>query len=254
MSAIHVFIISWRGQHNRAAHIAKSIDGAADNISIVYSDPDSAPEALNGHNLIHRDDSLYWADKFQACIEHCKPDEIMLVIHADCQCDDWPSVVTRCKAAFEKYADLGVWSPRLTGTPWRLERTRMRRIPDSNCSVVAQTDGIVFALSPSLYDRMKRLDYNNNLYGLGIDWLFICATYAQGKLAVVDEGILVRHCVTRGYSTEDARAQKRAFLTQMTPDEYDAYMRLKGHMHKRRIPSKILYFFERMAPRKTLYS
>lgn len=254
MPAIHVFIISWRGQHHRAAEIAKSIDGAADQLSIVYSDPGNPPDALKRYRLIRRDDNLFWADKFQACIERCAPGEIMLIIHADCKCDDWSAVVSRCKTAFEKYGDMGVWSPRLTGTPWRLVRTRIRRIPNSSCSVVAQTDGLVFALSPSLYDRMKRVDYSNNLYGLGIDWLFICAAYAQGKIAVVDEGILVRHPVARGYSSEEARAQKRTFLTQMLSDEYDAYLRLKSHMHKRRIPSKILYFLERMAPRKSLYS
>lgn len=117
MSAIHVFIISWPDQYQRAADIAKSLDNTVDTLSIIYSDPGDPPAALNGRHLIRRDDNLFWADKFQACIEQCAPSKIMLAIHADCQCDDWPQVMTHCREAFAHYGNLGIWSPRLTGTP-----------------------------------------------------------------------------------------------------------------------------------------
>lgn len=244
MPAIHVFIISWHGQHERAAAIAQSLGNIADRLSIIYSDPDTQPACLNGFSLIRRDNQLFWADKFQACLEQCAQDAIMLVIHADCRCDDWPRVIALCRAAFARFAELGIWSPKLTGTPWRLERTRMRRISGSDYSVVAQTDGLVFALSPALYPRMRQADYSGNLYGLGIDWLFICAAYARGMTAITDEAITVHHPITRGYSTQDARAQKHAFLRQMSDEEQQAYRQLKAHMRVRKIFSKVLYWIE----------
>lgn len=234
MPAIHIFIISWRGQHEQAATIATSLHGSADKLTIIYSDPDGEPASLETFSLVRRSDTLYWADKFQACLENCADDEVMLVIHADCRCDDWPRLIARCRSAFEHFAEVGVWAPRITGTPWRLERTRIKRISDSDYSVVAHTDGLVFALNPALYARMRQADYSGNIYGLGIDWLFLCAAYARGMTALIDEAVVVRHPVTRGYSTKQAREQKRAFLKRMTSEELKAYSRLKTHMRPRR--------------------
>lgn len=242
MPAIHVFIISWRGQHERAAAIARSVATSADKLSIVYSDPSGQPQSLEGLPVIERDNRLFWADKFQACLEQCAPEDIMLIIHADCLCEDWQRMVTRCKAAFAHFAELGIWTPRIIGTPWRLERTRMQRIAGSDYSIVAHTDGLVFALNPALYPRMKRADYSGNVYGLGIDWLFLCAAYARGMTAITDEAITVRHPISRGYSSANARKQKRAFLNQMTAEEQLVYSRLRVHLRKRHIYHKLHWF------------
>lgn len=245
MSNIHVFIISWRGQHNRAAQIANNLSGRLNKIAIVYSGPDA--EILDGLDcqLIRRDDHLFWADKFRACLDHCDPQDIMLVIHADCTCDDWGQLIDKCRQAHARIEDLAVWSPKLRGTPWRLERTRMRRIEGSECTIVAQTDGLVFALSPAIAERMRSADYSENFYGLGIDWLFVCAAYARHQLAVVDESILVHHALSRGYSSKEARAQKHVFLkTQLTPDEHAAYVWLKRQMAPRKHYGKLLYRLE----------
>lgn len=246
MTAIHVFIISWKGQHERAAAIARSLEAHTDRLSVVYSDPGEQPACLEGHHPIRRDNDLFWADKFQACLEYCAPDEIMLLIHADCRCDDWPEIVTLCRAGFARFPDMGVWAPRLTGTPWRPERIRMKRIPGTQCCTVAQTDGLVFALSPALYPRMKQADYSGNLYGLGIDWMFVSAAYARGMTAIVDESITVHHPVTRGYSTKEARAMKHAFLLQMPPDEQAAYKRIRIHALKRKFISNFLSKIEKL--------
>lgn len=130
------------------------------------------------------------------------------------------------------------------GHPVRLERTRMQRMPGSYCSIVAQTDGLVFALPPSLYDRMKQVDYGDNIYSLGIDWMFICAAYARGQIAVVDEAVLLRHTITRGYSSEKAQKQKHDFLKQLFSDEKTAYVRLKAHVRTKKIWIKIIHKFK----------
>lgn len=249
MSNLHIFIISWHGQHEKAALIANAIDGLADKLSIVSSGPEPAAFAPYKDRIIQRDDRLFWSDKFLACLFHCAPDDLMLVIHADCQCDDWSQVIERCRDAFARFDSIGIWSPRLTGTPWRLEKTRMQRLEGSECSIVAHTDGLVFALPPRIRLRMMEADYSHNLYGLGIDWMYICAAYAQGMVAIMDEAIIVRHSITRGYCSRDARQQKREFLKQLTPDEAAAHVRLKAHMRPRKLYAKIMYKLEGLAQR-----
>ena len=37
---IHAFVVSWKGQHDNAAHIAAAIDQDVEALTIVFSDPD----------------------------------------------------------------------------------------------------------------------------------------------------------------------------------------------------------------------
>jgi hypothetical protein len=194
---------------------------------------------------------LFWGDKFQACLDHCAPDDIMLVIHADCHCASWPKVIEHCRSAFNRVNNIGIWSPRLTGSPWRLIMTRMYRLKGTSYSVVAHTDGLVFALAPELQARMRQADYSPNLYGLGIDWMLLCSAYARGRVAIVDESILVRHPMARGYTTRDAQSQERDFLTQMTPEEHAQHDRLKAIMKSRKRHAKILHKLEGFQQRLT---
>ncbi len=249
MTAVHVFIISWTNQHNRAGQIANALSGVADRLTIVYSDRDNSPELFPGYEALRRDDRLFWADKFQACLDHCTAGAVMMIIHADCECDDWSGVVSRCRTDFDRDQAIGVWIPRLTGTPWRLERTRIKRLADSECSLVAHTDGLVFALSPLLLPRMRQANYSQNVYGLGIDWMFLCAAYSRGMVAIANESIVVRHRLSRGYSSGQARAQKRQFLKQLTPSEAITYQRLRTHLRRRKIYAKILFQIENLRAR-----
>ena len=49
MTAVHVFIISWTNQHNRAGQIASALSGVADRMTIEYSDRDKSPEMFAGY-------------------------------------------------------------------------------------------------------------------------------------------------------------------------------------------------------------
>ena len=88
MHGIHVFIISWAGQHDKAASIAGAVRGVAGKVSLVYSDPDPNLALEVDCSLIRRPDELFWGDKFRACLDAFDAD-LMLVIHADCKCEDW---------------------------------------------------------------------------------------------------------------------------------------------------------------------
>ena len=244
MQQVDIFIISWAGQHSHAASIADDLAAHGERATIIYSDPGDIGAIFNPHSVMQRNNNLFWADKFLACANACAPESVMFVIHADCTCRDWPAVISLCRRDFSRFGNLGVWTPRLTGTPWRLEKTRICRLPDSHCSIVAHTDGIVFALAPALRDRMLQADYSGNIYGLGLDWMFLCSAYANGKIAILNEGITVHHSVTRGYSSKSARKQKREFLKQLTPAERAEYAQLRAHMQPRKLYVKFLYWLE----------
>lgn len=238
---IHAFVISWKGKHRKASAIASALSGAVERLSIVYSDPeDDQPDAEWG-TLVRRSDALFWADKFQACLKECDDASLMLVIHADCECADWRALVMRCRVAFETVGNIGVWTPRTTGTPWRLQRTGMGRLPGGPYHRVAQTDGLVFALSPRLLPRMRRAEYSRNLFGLGIDWMFVCAAYASGLVAIADESAMVRHWISRGYSVPESRLQMRDFLAQLTDEERKVHEHLVAHMRPAKRLSNLLY-------------
>ena len=194
---------------------------------------------------MRRDNKLFWSDKFEACLDECADNDIMLVIHADCNCDDWVEMLARCRSAFAHMKDMAIWAPRLTGTPWRLEGTRIQRIAGTKYSIVAHTDGIVFALDPALYPRMKQANYSDNLYGLGIDWLFMCAAHACGMIAITDEGVVVHHPISRGYSSKEAQAHMDTFMAQLREDELEAYTKLNTHINRRRLYTKLLWRAER---------
>jgi len=230
-SLIHVFIISWKGKHEDAVFIANKISLVANKITIVYSDPD--PDFLLDvpYVLIKRPNDLFWADKFQSSLYTCN-DDIMLVIHADCKCDDWEGLVIRCNEIFSRNKDIGVWAPKIEGTPHYLQRTKIASInyKDLSLSLVAQTDGIVFALSQPILNRMKKVNYANNKYGWGIDWIFCCAAYAFNLLVVVDEKYTVIHSLQRGYDTRQAFLDMHTFLKQLTSIEFIQYRLLSSYL------------------------
>jgi hypothetical protein len=246
MRDIHVCIVSWRGQHSRAAALARILTEAGVKHSIIFSGSDEGVYGNLDCQCVRRDDALYWSDKFVGCLEVCDPQDIMVVVHADCDCADWPELIKKCRAAFRTMPLLAVWSPRMKGTPWRLEKTRIERIAGTGCSRVAHTDGLVFALSPEIAERMRQVDYSANVYGWGIDWLFICTAYSQNRIVVVDETIQVQHRLSRGYSSSDAYCQRDVFIRdQFTSDEIVEYNKLLLHMQSRKHLAKMLFRLER---------
>ncbi|WP_297803179.1 hypothetical protein [Arenimonas sp. GDDSR-1] len=232
MPRLHIFIISWNGQHARAAAIAGALNGVGESVSIVYSDPDPDTAPAADCRLIRRDDTLFWADKFSACLEHLAPDaDILLVIHADCDCDDWAGLVAGSRAAHRQFPRIAVWAPLITVTPYPLKHTLLGSFFDTPMKLVAQTDGIVFSLSKAAIARMRSIDYRKNLYGWGIDWVFMAFAYANKQFAVVDPRVRVRHPESHGYSQHNALAMMQDFLKQLGPSEYVQYALLSSHIY-----------------------
>ena len=216
--SIYTFVISWFGKHDNANRIAKAVVPASNSVTVVYSDPGGNLSRKFFCPSIERPNDSFFSDKFRACIDSCDAD-IILIIHADCQCDHWHKIPAHCKRTIEENPDIGVWAPMIDFSDWGLERTEIDKIPDSSFSIVAQTDGIVVGLTRQIVDRMRKVNLANNVYGWGIDLMYNYYTYSIGKISVVDRSLFVRHPDRTQYSTEAAFAEQREFMKQLTPAE-----------------------------------
>lgn len=215
MQGIHVFIISWTGQHENAASIAGMVQRVADKVTIVYSDPNQNLTLDAACAQVRRPNDLFWGDKFRACLDTFDS-ELMLVIHADCKCEDWPDLVQKCRATMEANATIGVWAPQIQGANMDIRITHIASIDATPLLVVAQTDAIVFALSKPVVARMQLSNYERNIFGWGIDDMASAFCFSRGMLVVVDRSLLVEHPVSCGYSKKVAESQKAEFLKQLT--------------------------------------
>jgi len=169
--------------------------------------------------VIRRPNDRFFADKFQACIEHCEVGSGMMLIHADCHSEAWGRLVDVCHGTLNSNPFICFWAPRVLGTPYDVQKTEISSLPNTPISVVAQTDAIVFALAAQVTDRMRRVDYSVSRYGWGLDWIFCAHTMSIGKCLVVDRSCLVKHAVGSGYSRDEALQEMKVLLDSMTPVE-----------------------------------
>lgn len=229
---IHVFLISWPGQHDRAIAIARALVAAAFRVTLVYSDddPDLVPDA--GCVVLRRPQSQFWADKFKACLDAFDGDTL-LIIHADCSCKDWPGLVRACAEDLTRLPRASVWAPLMIGTPFPARCIRILSVPGTDLDIVAHTDGIVFALKAHIVRRMQMADYSRTCYGWGIDLMFVAHAYAKGQFAVVNRTVLVRHSRQRGYPSSQARAEMQLFLRQLSGTEQLQQRLLAGYVQRR---------------------
>jgi hypothetical protein len=236
-NSIHTFVISWFGKHENADSIVKAVAQTSTYVSVIYSDPNIDVLPQFSCQAIRRPNDLFFGDKFRACLESCDAD-ILLLIHADCDCDNWSKIPERCRRAVEENPNIGVWTPLIEFTDWGLDRTEIKKIPNSSLSIVVQTDAVVFGLTRVIADRMRKANLRKNIYGWGTDFMFNYYTYSLGEISVVDRSLLVRHPLGSKYSGEVATAQLIEFLKQLTPAEkaqsalLDAVVRLHDRIQE----------------------
>lgn len=211
-----VFIVSWSGQHENAKFIAEKILKTKSKVTIIYSDPNPTFLLNAPCDSIKRPNELFWEDKFKSCID-ASGNSGVLIIHADCSCEDWEFLVVRCEDVILKNKDIGVWSPKIDGTPYHVNVTGIMKVKDSQLVLSALTDGIVFYLSPEIIDRMRQVTYGLNKFGWGISALFCCAAHVKRRLVVIDLAIKVLHPLGRtGYDVKAAKHGWSEFLNQFS--------------------------------------
>lgn len=224
------FIISWKGQHEKASQIAETISKTDKNVTIVFSDPDQDFIFNNSFNVIRRPNDLFWEDKFKSCLDSAGDDGI-LFIHADCDCDDWEFLVKRCNDVINKHTDLGVWAPEIDGTFYNLSASEIFKIKKSKLVFAALTDGIVFYISPFIVNRMRQINYGTNKFGWGINGLCCSASHINNKLVVIDTSVNVLHnSKTTGYDKKLALLSKSNILKQFSIRELVEYKMLHTYV------------------------
>lgn len=210
-----IFIVSWAGQHANAEHMARQLAAYNEDLCIVFSDPDPNLVLNVRCRTIRRPNDQFFSDKFKACLD-ATGGKLLLLLHADCTCDDWAAIVRRCIDWHGAKPSVGIWAPLITGGTWPLEKTRIVSLKGTDLSVVAQPDSICFSLTAPLIERLRRVDYSGNKFGWGIDWLMTCAAFSRNLLVVVDEGVRVYHPPSRGYDGKAASEAMQEFSSQFS--------------------------------------
>ena len=228
--SIHAFVISWEGQQDNAVNISKLISHGVDKLTVIYSNKNNEPHHGTG-NWSQVDSSVFFGGKFKRALDLFEED-VFLLIHADAEYDDWPHLVSVCRSVM---ADdrVGIWGPDIDYTPWNTERVKLAEVTISGFSqyVVAHTDAIVAAFSRGVANRLKRLSYDGNNLGWGIDWAAICYCYARQYYVVRDREVKVNHPNVTGYSGQQALLEMNSFIEQLSPDEKIMYILLNKYMN-----------------------
>jgi hypothetical protein len=222
---IHIFIISWEGQHENATFIANQLNDINDQVSIIYSDPDPEYSLEARCRLIKRSNELFWGDKFKACLDNCES-ENLLIIHADCKYNDWFNVVDKYDKAIKEISNLGVWSPVINFTFFVPELISLFKIDNTDYEIVCYIDGIVFGFSKTIQNRMNLASYQHNKFGWWIDRMIACFALSMNKLLIIDKSIQIKHPENRGYEESDARKQGVFFFNEQFSDSEKVYDKL----------------------------
>ncbi len=220
MKKIQVFVISWNGMHDKAEAIAQAIHPVVDRVSVIYSNKDETEEMGTGH-WEQVSNEYYFGRKFKRALDLFTGD-IFVLIQADAYHENWPQVLRRCAGSFG-IPELGVWAPNVDWSWWTTERVKLGNYGKTGLSMVAQTDGIIFALRSDVADRIRGLDYECNNLGWGIEWAAIAYAYSHDLLVLRDETITVNHPKGSGYDHSAAREQQNDFLSRLTPQERIMY-------------------------------
>lgn len=227
---LHCIIISWGEYYANSAQISAAIADYVDGLTVIYSNESNSGQAGDG-KWIRVPDDWFYGRKFERALKEVREDEAMLLIHADAHYDDWPGLAQACRSTLSSIAGVGVWAPAISETPWTEMRVNVAALEGSGLNFVAQTDGVVFAYSSSVLERLRILDYSMNNLGWGIDWIAICSSYVNNLFVVTDQSLTVEHAAGQGYLREDALAQMDVFLRQMTPQESLMYVILNSYCH-----------------------
>ena len=242
---VEPYIISWTGQHDNAAAIARALAGTVDHVAVIYSDRDGKKVSGPG-SWVQVPDNWFYGRKFKAIADRFQGD-ILLQITADVTCNDWPGLI-RCMTRRFLEMNVGVWSPHISFAGNSLRKVSIGSICEPTLHLVTTTDSIVWAMSADVVGRMRRLDYDCNNIGWGIDIAAAMHSHATSKLVLMDAGVQVQHPPGRGYQRKLARRQCRVFLGQLSAREQMQRLYLTRALRKYPKWRRALYRWTRKKP------
>ncbi len=212
-------VISWEGMHDAAEEIARGLEGNVVSLSVIYSnDPDQIEDGPGDWHQVPQ--SWYFGRKFATALEVAPEDATLLVVSADAASEDWTDLVHGLRAALKADPSIAVWAPDLDRTPWPTNIVAEEQLEDEHGLVgVVQTDGVVWAITPEIANRLRDVDFSANNLGWGIDWAASAIAHLAGRRVVRDLNRRVHHPEARGYSTAVAGQQFKSLLEQLSPEE-----------------------------------
>ena len=221
MTTLSVFIICWAGKEANAESIAKQIAGHVDQLVIIYSTIDASKRSGSGI-WVQVPNDWYFGKKFSKSLELNTCNQ-MVHIQADAHFDDWNSLIDQFKCATQNIGNLGIWSPNFDNTNWDTSSVEVLSSPDNRYAFVVQTDCIVWGITESVIQRLKKLNYESNNLGWGIDWAAATFCFTRNMLVVRDLQMNVRHEQGTGYEINEAAIDMSNFLKQLSPQEKIMY-------------------------------
>lgn len=242
-----VFIICWPGKEKNARHIAKSILNYVDQLFIIYSTNDNSLFYGAG-KWVKVPDNWYYGKKFKKTLQLNKCDS-MLHIHADAFCCNWGKLVKNFKETNKIFPNLGLWMPfekhknyfKFSNILNQTYKERLKNeyltILDSDIlykkisknlldryNFVCQSDTTVWGITKKVILRMKKIDYEFNNLGWGIDTVALAFSYCNNLLTVRDNFssfIHKSHLLNKksNYNHSNALIQMNNFFNQLTLQE-----------------------------------
>ena len=212
-----IVVICWPGVEANAQHIAGVLTEAGHPVITLYSTKDGSERKGPGHWQQVGDD-LYYGGKFLTMVTELSFD-VLLQIHADAFCEDWPALVQRCRSLHFANKNIGIWSPTPDNSAWLNPHVTLATIGETGLLAVAQTDCIVWSMNKTVATRLKGLNLSKNNLGWGIDWAAISFCYCTGHLVLRDTRHHIRHQPGTGYMSAEAEQQMKVFLEDLTVQE-----------------------------------
>lgn len=215
--SIHAFVFCWPGKEAGAHYIAKSIAGHVDYLTVLYKNNNDRIE--NGPGDWRKiPNEWFYGRQFKKSLDLNKGN-IMLHIQADAKFDDWPSIISKCKNSFDCFPNVGVWAPNVYHTVWTPEVTSICELRHNEILAITATDGVVWALSSAVIDRLKMLDYDMNKFGWGISEAAGAFAFTNNMLVLMDLSVKVEHPKGSGYCNIEAFEQVKVFIDQLSATE-----------------------------------
>jgi hypothetical protein len=215
--SLHAFVLCWPGREAAAHDIAGALAGTADHLTVLYKNDTGQDESGPG-DWRRIPSERYYGWQFQESLRLNRGD-IMLHVQADAIHSDWLNVARRCRQTFEANRGLGIWSPNVYHSWYIPELTQVSPPRPDGVADVTCTDGVVWALSSALVERLRRLDFSENNIGWGLGEAAAALAVTNDMGVVMDLELEVIHPKGSGYDRTKALAQAKSFSTQLSASQ-----------------------------------
>ncbi len=216
-NSVHIVLLCWPSVRENVRSICLSLDKL--NCRKTVIDASGLPNDFTSTWDWRPVDTSYFYGKKMNEALHLLDEDIFIQVQGDLSCDNWETLVSTCIERLSMFPTVGVWSADVENTGWPTAKVSAAKIENSSLEIVCQTDCLCWAMRRPIYDRLRRMNFDENNLGWGVDWAAIVSTYANGFVAVRDRAAVVYHPTSRGYDSSEALKQQSSFLNQLELNE-----------------------------------